>query len=57
MLSKDYVPVIKVERYGLDEYFAKMPQIFQAIAVGMPYQTFPFFIWVLRSKMKWNVFR
>lgn len=46
MLSKDYVPVIKVERYGLDEYFAKVPQIFQPIDVEMPYHAFPFFIWV-----------
>lgn len=53
--SKKYVPNINVQRHGLNECVAKMPQVFQAIDVVMPYQASPFTYAFLEYKMKWNV--
>lgn len=55
-LNKDYSPIIKVQRYELDECFARMPQVFQAIDTVIPYQASPFSYGFLGCKMKWNVF-
>ena len=45
-----------MQRYGLDEYFASMPQVFQAIDIVIPYQASLFSFGIPEGKMKWSVF-